>query len=325
MLKQRVLTAAVLLARAAAGAVPRRAVAVRAVHAGRRSRAAGWEWARLNGAAGAAAIARRRRRRRALVRRGAAARLDAGAARRAGGWRSAAGSLGGALALRGGAGRLAARRRRRALVVGLRAARGRLARAGRMRAGARPQLHAVGRSAWSGSPTSPPISAAAPSAGASWRRRSARARPGRASGAAWPARCARRAVLPRRSTARSASIRRSLFTRLADRFGVAAWCVRAGLPGGDERRRRPVRVAGQAQRRRQGQQRAAARPRRRARPHRRAAAGVPVASRWRWRDAHACPSDRAGSGLHPRRHRLDRHQHAGRGARAIPTASRSSR
>ena len=65
-----------------------------------------------------------------------------------------------------------------------------------------------------------------------------------------------------------------LYTLLHDRFGMAGLVARRRLPGRAERGRRPGRVAGQAQRRRQGQQRPAARPRRRARPHRRAAARV---------------------------------------------------
>ena len=63
----------------------------------------------------------------------------------------------------------------------------------------------------------------------------------------------------------------SLYTRLAER-GLVAAADRRRLPGGHERGRRPGRIAGQAQRRRQGQQRPAARPWRRARPGRRAAA-----------------------------------------------------
>jgi phosphatidate cytidylyltransferase len=73
-----------------------------------------------------------------------------------------------------------------------------------------------------------------------------------------------------------------------------------------QRGRRSVRIPGQARRRGQGQQPAAARPRRGARPHRRAAARVPLRGL----------QPRTGLNMqrvcHPRRHRLDRRQHAGR-------------
>ena len=66
----------------------------------------------------------------------------------------------------------------------------------------------------------------------------------------------------------------SIYTRVLGRFGPRRAGGRDRVPGRDERGRRPVRIAGQARRRRQGQQQPAARPRRGARPGRRAAAGV---------------------------------------------------
>ena len=66
----------------------------------------------------------------------------------------------------------------------------------------------------------------------------------------------------------------SIYTIITNRFGYCRPGAGGRVSGGDERRRRPDRVAGQARRRRQGQQRAAARARWHSRSRRRAAAGV---------------------------------------------------
>ena len=87
-------------------------------------------------------------------------------------------------------------------------------------------------------------------------------------------RAAARRRLDRGSTRRFAVDGASLFTRCSRRFGVVGAGAGAAGAGRPERGRRPVRVAGQARRRRQGQQPAAAGPWRRARPRRRAAAGA---------------------------------------------------
>ena len=84
----------------------------------------------------------------------------------------------------------------------------------------------------------------------------------------------------------------SFYTLVNERVDDHRPGARGRLPGGDERGRRPVRVAGQAQRRRQGQQRPAARPWRHPRPHRRAAAGVPDRARARAAAMNAAASSR---------------------------------
>ncbi len=108
---------------------------------------------------------------------------------------------------------------------------------------------------WSGwrisLPTSPAAPSAASSAKASWRLRSARARAGKVSGAAWPAwSCSRWPGLCGRLPAAPGSGVRQRSTA-GWRRTTAWWLLLIGgrLPGGHERGGRPGRVADQAQRR----------------------------------------------------------------------------
>ena len=234
MLKQRVITALVLLAILlpalfAASAWP---FALLTLAADRPP--AGWEWGRLNGAGAGGAIALgvaaggwlcalalcgRLGRARAAARCGGWPTRAVGAGRRL--WRCAAGRR---------PGRAAARRRAGASACS------RCGRPGwRWRRPASSASTSCCRcSCWSGWPTSPPTSAAAPSASASWRRRIS---PGKSWEGVWGGMAGvlrAGAALDLASTARSRSTRPSLYTRLlqrasAGRAGAGRWSFLAAM------------------------------------------------------------------------------------------------